>query len=77
MVEAESRRYIFCFLKAIYHIDISYLIIIIIQAYSKVLNFKNTYQVHAVECVSKIKLILSIIFHAINGALYTAHPFLL
>ena len=34
----------------------------------KVLNFWNTCQVHSVECVSKIKSSLSIIFHAIYGA---------
>ena len=33
-----------------------------------VLNFLNTRQVPSVECVSKIKSILAIIFHAIYGA---------
>ena len=45
-----------------------YLIIIIMQMYLKVLNFQYACQVHFVECVSKIKLILSITFHAIHGA---------
>ena len=46
-----------------------YLIIIITQKYLKVLYFKNACQVHSVECVSRIRTGLSIIFHAIYGAL--------
>ena len=38
------------------------------STYLKVLNFWNTCQLYFVECVSKIKSILSIIFHAICGA---------
>ena len=36
--------------------------------YIKVLHFLNASHMHSVECVSKIKSILSIIFHAIYGA---------
>ena len=42
--------------------------IIIIQPYLKVLNVLIAYQVHSVEFVSRNKSILSIIFHAIYGA---------
>ena len=37
------------------------------QRYLKVLNPKNASQTHSVECVSKIKSVLSIIFHAMYG----------
>ena len=40
----------------------------IILTYPKVLIFQDTCQAHSVECVSKNKSILSIIFHAIYGA---------
>ena len=42
----------------------------IMQMYLKILNFWNTCQLHSVECVSKIKSILSIIFHAIYRAVF-------
>ena len=45
-----------------------YLIIIIMQTCLKILNFKNTCQVHSVECVSKIESIIWIIFHSIYAA---------
>ena len=43
--------------------------IIIMQTCLKVLNFSNACEVHSVECVSKIRSIVSIIFHAIYGGL--------
>ena len=51
-----------------------YLSIIIMQAYLKVLNCLNVWQVHSVECVSESKSILSIIFHAIYGAVCIRLP---
>ena len=45
-----------------------YLIIIMMQTYLKVLNFSNACHVPSVECVPKIKWILSIIFHTIYAA---------
>ena len=47
---------------------ICYRIIIIMQSYLNVLHFLNTRQVHSIERVFNIKSILSIIFHAIYGA---------
>ena len=47
-----------------------YLIVMIVQTYRMILNIYDACQVHYVECVSKIKSILSIIFHAIYGAVY-------
>ena len=47
-----------------------YIIFIITQTYLQVLDFLNACQVYFLECVSKIKFILSIIFHAIYGAVY-------
>ena len=46
------------------------LIIIIMQTYLKTLNCQNAFQVHAAECVSTIKKIISIIFLSIYGAVY-------
>ena len=54
-----------------------FLIFGIMHAYRKVLNFRNVCQVHSVECVSKIKSILSIIFHAIYAAAWFSFPILL
>ena len=51
--------FIFCILQ--------YLIIIIMQTYQKELNFWNDCQLHSVECVSKIKSIVSVIYPAIYG----------
>ena len=39
------------------------------QMYLKALNLYNAFQVYSVDSVSKIKLILSIIFHAIYVAM--------
>ena len=39
------------------------------RTHLKVLNFYNASQVHSVECVSKIKSVLTIISDAIFGAL--------
>ena len=46
---------------------IVYLIIIIMRTYLKVLNFWNACHVNSVECPSKIKSIISVIFQAIYG----------
>ena len=45
-----------------------HLIIIIMQTYFKTLNLSNACQIHFVECVSKIKHILSVIHYTICGA---------
>ena len=45
-----------------------HLIIIIVQTYLKILNLKHACQIYLVECVSKIKHILSVIHYAICGA---------
>ena len=45
----------------------SYLIIVIIQTYLELLIFQSACQVRSLECVSNIKSILSINFHAIYG----------
>ena len=45
-----------------------HLIIIIVQTYLKTLNLWNAYQIHFVECVSKIRHILSVIHYTIRGA---------
>ena len=50
------------------HFTQSHYYIIIMQTYLKVINFWNTCQVYSAECVSKIKSILSIILHALYGA---------
>ena len=52
---------------------LSYLTIITMQTYCKVLNFYYTCQIHSVECMSKIKSILSMILHAIYGAVCIQH----
>ena len=49
------------------HLTLHYIIIVIMQTYLKILNFQTACQVYSVECVSKIKSILAIIFHAIYG----------
>ena len=46
-----------------------HLIIIIVQTYLKALNLQNACQIYFVECVSKIKHILSVIHYTICGAL--------
>ena len=45
-----------------------HLIIIIVQTYLKTLNLYNACQIYFVECVSKIKHILSVIHYTICGA---------
>ena len=45
-----------------------HLIIIIVQTYLKTLNLKNACQIYFVECVSKIKHILSVIHYTICEA---------
>ena len=47
---------------------LQHLIIIIVQTYLKTLNLKNACQICLVECVSKIRHILSVIHYAIRGA---------
>ena len=47
---------------------VHHLIIIIVQTYLKALNLKNACQIYFVECVSKIKHILSVILYTICGA---------
>ena len=44
-------------------------IITTIQTYLKVFNFWNTCKVHSVECVSKLKSILFVIFHSVYNGL--------
>ena len=46
-----------------------HLIIIIVQTYLKALNLQNACQIYFVECVSKIKNILSVIHYTICGAI--------
>ena len=46
-----------------------YIIIVIMQNYPRALNISKACQVYCIECVSKIKPILSIIVYAIYGAL--------
>ena len=41
-----------------------------IEVYLKVLSLKNACQVHSVSSVSKIKSVLSIIFHAVYGIVH-------
>ena len=48
---------------ALYHV-----IFIILQTYLNTLNLSNASQIYFVECVSKIKHILSVIHHTIYGA---------
>ena len=48
--------------------SVHHLIIIIVQTYLKALNIQNTCQIYFVECVSKIKHILSLIHYTICGA---------
>ena len=45
-----------------------HLIIIIVQTYLKTLNLANVCQIYFVECVSKIRHILSVIHYTICGA---------
>ena len=45
-----------------------HLIIIIVQTYLKTLNLQNACQIYFVECVSKIRHILSVIHYTIRGA---------
>ena len=47
---------------------VHHLIIIIVQTYLKTLNLWNSCQIYVVECVSKIKDVLSVIHHKICGA---------
>ena len=47
---------------------VHYLIIIMVQTYLKALFLKNACQIYFVECVSKIKHILSAIHYTICGA---------
>ena len=47
---------------------IHHLIIIIVQIYLKALNLWNACQIYFVECVSKIKYVLSVIHYTICGA---------
>ena len=47
---------------------VHHLIIIIEQTYMKTLNLQNACQIYFVECVSKIKHILSVIHYTICGA---------
>ena len=53
-----------------------HLTIMIMQTHLKVLNFWMTCQAHSVECVSKMRSILPIIFHEIYEAvgIQLAHP---
>ena len=52
-----------------YPFHLHYFIIANLRTYLKVLNFSNACVVHSVECMSKIKTLLSIIIDAIYGAL--------
>ena len=47
---------------------VHHLIIIIVQTYLKALNLLNACQIYFVECVSKIKHIISVIHYTICGA---------
>ena len=47
---------------------VHHLIIIIVQTYLKTLNLINSCQIYFVECVSKIRHILSVIHYTIRGA---------
>ena len=47
---------------------VHHFIIIIVQTYLKALYLKNAYRIYFVECVSKIKHILSVIHYIICGA---------
>ena len=47
---------------------VHHLIIIIVQTYLKALNLSNSCQIYFVECLSKIKHILSVIHYTICGA---------
>ena len=49
---------------------VHHLIIIIVQTYLKALNLLNACQIYFVECVSKIKHIISVIHYAICGAVF-------
>ena len=49
---------------------VHHLIIIIVQTYLKALNLWNAYQIYFVECVDKIKHILSVIHCILCGAVY-------
>ena len=46
---------------------VHHLIIVIVQTYRKALNLQNACQIYFVECVSKIKHILSVIHYTICG----------
>ena len=50
-----------------FNCTLHYPIIISMQTYLNVPNFQNAPQLHSVEFVSKIKSILSVIFHSIYG----------
>ena len=47
---------------------VHHLIIVVVQTYLKTLRLWNACQIYFVECVSKIKRILSVIYYAICGA---------
>ena len=66
---AQIIEYIMASWSYLFVCTLHYLIIIIMQPYLKVFKFKNACREHSVECVSKIKSILSVIFHAIYGTL--------
>ena len=53
---------------------VHHLIVIIVQTYLETLNLKNACQIYFVECVSKIKHILSVIHYTICGAVYFSLP---
>ena len=67
MMSADIRKrfglHIFLFFCTVHH-----LIIIIVQTYLKASNLYNSCQIYFVECVSKIKHILSIIHYTLCGA---------
>ena len=67
---AQILGYIIAWLSYSFVCTLHYLIIIIMQIYLNVMTLENTCQLNSVECVSKIKSILSVIFHATYGVVY-------
>ena len=52
-------------------------LIIIMLTYFNALDISNVSQIYFVECGSRIKSVLSIVFYAIYGTVFSVYPFLL
>ena len=71
----ENREFVFIIIvqfmmSANFVCTVHHLIIIIVQTYLKPLNLQTACQIYFVECVSKIKNILSVIHYTICGAVW-------